>query len=136
MAWLNATPKLPEGSKRAQRGGSSCLSRIEELKKDKISPPMPPNPAPHLINRLIEIGIAETGGMGPSTLSWREIGEWQRLTGVELEPWEARLIRDLSAAYIAEGRLAEDHNCPPPWRAAITQQARDADEARLRSVLG
>jgi hypothetical protein len=136
MAWLNATPKPPEGSRRAKAGQTSKLSRIDQLKRDGVTPTMPPNAAPHIIARLLEIGLTETTGMGPAPLSWREIGEWQRNVSVELPPWEARLLRSLSVAYIAEGRRAESETCPPPWRAEVSQRERDIAEAKLRMLLG
>jgi hypothetical protein len=136
MAWLNATPKPPEGSKRAKNSQAPTLSRIDRLKRDGLTPPMPPNPVPHIVSRLLEIGLTETTGVGPAPLSWREISEWQRNTSVELAPWEARLLRSLSVAYIAEGRRAESETCPPPWHAAPTQREIDVAEARLRMVLG
>ena len=82
--------------------------------------------------------------MSPTPLSWGEIGEWQRQTNLSLEPWEVRLIRHLSVAYIAEGRKAEEENCPPPWRREMSDHEKALekarlmalDEARLRSVLG
>lgn len=101
-----------------------------------MTPAMPPNPAPHIIARLIELGITESNGMGPVPISWCEMAEWQRLTGVALDPWEARLLRQLSVAYIAESRRAESEACPAPWRREVTQAERDADERRLRVVLG
>lgn len=137
MAWLNATPKPPPGSKRAQTVDQMPLiSRIDKLKRDKITPGMPPNPMPHIITRLVEIGLTEANGMGASPLSWREINEWQRATGVVLSPWEARLIRSLSLAYLSEGRKAESETYPPPWRAPVTQREIETEEARLRMVLG
>lgn len=136
MAWLHATPKPPEGSRRAQNATAPKISRLDKMKMDGIAPKMPPNPAPHIVARLIEIGITETTGMGPAPLSWREIDAWCRRTRVDLAPWEARVIRQLSLAYIAEGRRAESDSCPAPWRTAITQRERDVDEAKLRMVLG
>lgn len=137
MAWLGATPKPPPGSKRAKiEDEASKISRIDRLKKDGITPPMPPNPAPHILSRLIEIGLTEANGMGASPLSWREIRAWQELTGVELTPWEARLIRHLSTAYLAESRRGESENCPPPWRAEVTEREREVEQARLEMVLG
>ena len=91
---------------------------------------MPPNPAPSLLAWLLELGITESGGMGPVPLSWREIAEWTRLSGIELPPWQVRLLRNLSVAYIAESRRAEEELCAPPW-------GRDPLEAmRMRAVLG
>jgi len=106
------------------------------MKKDGITPTMPPNPAPHLIARLTEIGITESGGMGPAPLSWREIEAWQRLTNVHIAPWEARLMRRLSLDYLTESRKAESENCPSPCRTEVTQREREVEEAKLRLVLG
>lgn len=97
---------------------------------------MPPNPAPHFTDRLIEIGLTEAAGMGAVPISWRQIEAWQQLTGVPLEPWEARLLRRLSAIYLAEGRTAESESCPPPWRTQVTAREREVEDAQLRSVLG
>lgn len=109
---------------------------MERLKRDRVTPAMPPNPLPHMITRLLEIGLSEAAGMGVGPISWLTIDAWQRLTGVELAPWESRLLRSLSVAYVAEGRRAESETCPPPWRAPVTQHERDAEEKRLRMVLG
>jgi hypothetical protein len=138
MAWLNATPKPDPRTKRAQYADSAPppISRIDDLKRYKITPQMPPNPAPHIINRLVEIGLTEAAGMGAAPLSWREIDAWCSRTRIDLSPWEARLIRKLSVEYLAESRRAESENCPPPWRAAITQREIDMEEAKLRMVLG
>lgn len=137
MAWLNATPKPPPGTKRAKIADDKpALSRLARLKGDGISPKMPPNAAPHIVDRLIEIGLTEAAGMGAGPVSWREINEWQAGVGVTLDPWEARLIRRLSNEYLAEGRRAESENCPPPWRAEVTERERVVELARLEMLLG
>jgi len=99
-------------------------------------PAMPPNPAPHIVNALLDIGLVQATAMGAAPLSWQEIEAWQRLTRSPLSPVEARLIRRLSTEYLAESRRAESENCPPPWRAPTTQREVDTEEARLRMVLG
>jgi hypothetical protein len=137
MAWLAATPKPPEGSLRAKSPGQApTISRADQMRKQGITPQMPPNPAPHIVTRLVEIGLTGSNGMGSVPLSWLEINEWQRATAVRLAPWEARLIRDLSVAYLAESRRAESETCPPPWRAQVTKREAETEEARLRAVLG
>lgn len=137
MAWLNATPKPPEGSKRAAANQQPpALSRIDQLKRDKIAPQMPPNPAPHVIDRLVEMGLTEAAGMGAGPLSWLTIAAWSTMTAVPLAPWEARLIRRLSIEYLAEGRRAESENCPPPWRGEITDREKQLEVDRLRLLLG
>lgn len=137
MAWLNATPKPDARTKRAKLADAEpALSRIDDMKKRKITPGMPPNPAPHIVARLVEIGLTEAAGMGNGPLSWPTIDAWCNRTGIDLAPWEARLIRQLSVDYVAESRLAESENCPPPWRAEVTQREIETELARLQMVLG
>ena len=137
MAWLNATPKPDAGTKRAKaEGNAPKLSRMDQMKRDKIVPQMPPNPAPHIIDRLVEIGLTEAAGMGAAPLSWQSILAWQDAVSVALPPWEARLIRKLSVEYLAESRRAESENCPAPWRGEVTQREVETEVDRLRMWLG
>ncbi len=137
MAWLHATPKPDARSRRGREEPAEArLSRIADLKRKKIDPPMPPNPAPHITDWLIEMGLTEAAGMGEVPISSRELAAWQDNTCVRLQPWEARLIRKLSKAYLDEGRAAESENCPAPWRAPVTQRELEIEEAQLRAVLG
>nr|WP_277923477.1 hypothetical protein [Sphingomonas sp. TREG-RG-20F-R18-01] len=112
------------------------LSRMATMKKDKLPVVMPPAPAYHLVEYLIEMGMSEAAGMGMVPLSWREINAWCDRTRVDLAPWEARLIRRLSTEYLAESRRAESENAPPPWRAEVTQRELDIEMARLEMLLG
>lgn len=106
------------------------------MKKDGITPQMPPISMPHIIARLTEIGMTEAVGMGVGPLSWVSIDAWKRGTGIRIPPWEARLIRQLSEAYLAEGRKAEDETCPPPWRAPVSRRERELEARALDMVLG
>jgi hypothetical protein len=137
MAWLAATPKPPRGSQRAASfDPDAAVSRHEQMRKMGVTPPMPPNPAPHLIDRFVEMGMMEAGGGGAVPLSWREIHYWQADTMVRLPPWEARLMRRLSVDYLAESRRAEDETCPAPWSAPHSEEMKRAELAILDSVLG
>ena len=137
MAWLHAVPKPAEGTKREQHGIQAAkLSRLDRLNKAGAAAPMPPNPLPHVIRRLIEMGITEAAGMGVAPISWTTLDAWQRTTGVPLSAWEARLIRQLSLAYVAESRKAESETCPPPWRIEVTASELEVAETRLRLLLG
>ena len=91
---------------------------------------------PNLTGWLIEIGLCEAAGMGMVPVAWSTIEAWQRLTGVSLSPWEAKLLHHLSTEYLAEGRRAESENCPAPWRSGVTQTEREIEQARLEMVLG
>lgn len=137
MAWFNATPKPDPRSRRGQREApTAVLSRGEQRKRDGLALSMPPNPAPHIIHRLVEIGLTEAAGMGAAPISWAAIHGWQQVTGVRLAPWEGRLLRKLSHAYLVESRRAEAETCPPPWRLVVTAREREVEERRLRALLG
>jgi hypothetical protein len=136
MAWLNAVPRPAEGASRARADVSAPkLSRAAQMRANGIrNPLMPPNPLPHVIDRLLEVGLSEAAGMGVGPVSWLTIDAWRRQTGAELMPWEARLIRRLSIEYVAEQRRAESENCPPPWRWEVTEAEKKAEVASLRSI--
>lgn len=53
--------------------------------------------------------------MGEGPISWRDLEAWSSQIGVELEPWEARLLVALSGDYVAERYRARKPDCPPPW---------------------
>jgi hypothetical protein len=140
MAWLAATPKPAEGSRRAERWEKAPVatkrSRAESMGKKAAENAMPPNPMPHLIERFMEMGMVEAAGMGTVALSWPTIAAWSHMTGVRLCPWEARLIRRLSVEYLAEGRRAEAETCPAPWKAPVSKAEIDAERAGLERLLG
>ncbi len=137
MAWLNTVPKPDERTKRAKLNlDTPKLTRAERMKKDRVPIPMPPNPLPHFVDRLIEIGLTEAAGMGTGPVSWLTIDAWCRLTGQTLQAWEIRLIRRMSVEYVAEQRRAESENCPPPWRWQVTETEQQAANRALEMVLG
>lgn len=133
---MQATPKPNPELQRNPHIKIISMSRIERLKLDGVEPPMPSNPAPHIIDRLIEIGLTEAAGMSAAPLSWREINAWCERTCIDLPPWEARLIRRLSGEYLSQSRKAEDENCPPPFRAPVTDRQREVEIQQLMAVLG
>lgn len=135
LAWLNAVPLPPPGSRRAEAEKHlNRPSRLDGFKKDKIPAPLPVNPAPHITGRLIAMGLVQPAGMGTGPLTWAEIAAWQQNMCVRLAPWEAALLRTLSAAYIAEGRRAEAENASPPWQWPITQREIDNEIAALEAL--
>lgn len=105
------------------------------MKADGITPVFPPHPAPHLVDYLMEIGPVEPAGMDNGPIGWSTMRHWQDQTGVTLEPWQARLIRQLSIEYLGEMRRAREPDCPAPW-GGMTADRRAAVEAKLRAAFG
>lgn len=73
-------------------------------------PLLPANPAPYVTDWLFEIGPGMDGPIG-----WQEMTAWERLTGIELNPWEARTIRWLSQEYLSERQQARKADSPAPY---------------------
>jgi hypothetical protein len=93
---------------------------------------LPPVSAPHIIARLWDIGPVEPGGMGGAPISWRTLQAWQDVTGVTLQPWEAQLLKRLSAEYLAEHSRAEDSERPAPF-VHVTPDHRRAVTSKIRA---
>lgn len=137
LAWLSATPKPDPKTKRGQQQDIELFSRIEGMRRSGIkSPPMPHNPAPKFTDWLVEMGLTEAAGMSAVPISWKEINAWCDRTGIDLLPWEARLMRRLSTDYLAESRKAESETCPPPWLSPSNEASIAAEMHLLDNILG
>lgn len=87
----------------------------------------------YLIVFLFQVGPTMAGGMGPAPLTHVELRAWQTNMGLQLQPWEANALRDLSIEWIAQLRAAESPDCKPPYgglrRANPAELDRLLDEA-------
>jgi len=92
---------------------------------------MPDNPAPHVVEWWMEIGPTAPDG----AICWQEMAAWERLTGVELAPWEARAIRRMSSAFLAQRHEARKPNCPPPYTTDVAQDVRDNVTAQFAAMM-
>lgn len=106
-------------------------TRAQRMREQSPDGELLPLPLPalscgeYLVSYLMEAGPSLATGMGPAPLTWSEIEVWQRLTGTPLQPWEARMLRDLSRAWVLESRQAEKPDAPAPWvRVELTTDAR------------
>ncbi|CDO37149.1 hypothetical protein [Novosphingobium sp. KN65.2] len=88
---------------------------MQRMKADGAIPELPHNPLPYLTEWLFEIGPTSPGGMSAAAIGWRDMEAWQGLSGVDLEPWEARTLRRLSSDFVAMLHDAKAIDCPPPY---------------------
>lgn len=113
-AWLNAVPERAKNDK----SETPRLTRLEKMRQDRrdpdFEPVMPEVQAGHLLLYLFEIGPVMTVGGYPAPVSHQEIESWQRLTGIELQPWEVRYFHRLSSVYMGEMTRAEKLNAKEP----------------------
>jgi hypothetical protein len=100
----------------------------------EYEPEMPPvEGCAHILRYLWEVGPVLGGGMAPAPITQQEIRAWQENSGVRLQPWEARWMRDLSMVYLSELHAAESPNRQPPWESdgmVRESQARAAQAMR------
>ena len=132
MGWLAATPRPYPG---ARPENAPKMSRAEQFERSGTAPAMPPLSTPWFIERLTEIGIVEPSGMGQGPISWTTLRAWQQLTGTPLAPWEARLLRALSAAFLAARNEGEDPLAQPPFFDQMTVIDPERAELQLRAAL-
>lgn len=76
---------------------------------------LPPNPAPYLVEWLFEIGPAADGAFGAGAMRLADIAADLAVSGIEVLPWEALILRRMSGAYCNELAEARDEARPPPW---------------------
>ena len=68
---------------------------------DLVDVPTFPDLMAHIWTAFIELHNGRTYGMsGPNPISYDTIYFWCSMTGVELTPWEIRVIKDLDNEYI------------------------------------
>lgn len=112
LAWLGAVPRDKDAAGVSTK--APLLTRLERDKKQGIVHDMPPCPSQFLVSYLMEIGPMEISGESKLPISHREIHYWQQNSGVRLSPWQSKLLRRLSAEFVAESRRAEDPDCVSP----------------------
>jgi len=76
---------------------------------------MPDCDALYLIEYLFDVGPVTHGGMGDAPLSHLELNAWQQNIGIELQPWEVRVMHRLSLEYLSESQKATAYDAPAPW---------------------
>ena len=111
-AWLDAIPQR-EGEK--DLPPNTVSRRDATLEKGGLIDMPELECGDYLIRHLFDVGPTLAGGMGNSPLTYSEIEAWQRITGIELLPWEAALLRRLSAEYLAESSAATKPDRPAPF---------------------
>lgn len=63
---------------------------------------------------FVELGMAEAG-LTLAPLSWAEIRAAAWASDGEIGPWEARLLRRMSSAYVGGRQVGRDPFAIPPW---------------------
>lgn len=55
----------------------------------------------YLLDWFQELQLSRTGnGFGPNPIAYQEIEAWQRLNGIELEPWEIQALKRIDLEWM------------------------------------
>jgi hypothetical protein len=132
-------PEHPQQNAGASRRKEQ--SRREVIEEKGAVPELPElECGGYLVGYLFEIGPTVPAGMGAGPISFEEIRAWQELTGISLNPWEARTLRRLSNDYLSESYNATKPDRPAPWKPEdmepvdLLATARDLEMAMLKLV--
>lgn len=60
---------------------------------------------------LFEVGPVGNDGF----VTWQELRSWQEVVGIDLEPWEACAILDMSKTFMSQKSLSASFACLCPW---------------------
>lgn len=60
---------------------------------------------------------------------------WQEMTGIELDPWEAKTLRQASIAYAGQKFDSRKVDCPAPYTDEVTAN-REAVASKVASIFG
>jgi len=102
---LNTAPEVDDKGK-----GQEPVTRLEAKKAKGERILLPDMSLPYLTNWFFEIGPIT----GEGVITWQEMAAWERITGVELDPWEAATLRLLSTHWLNMKHEARKPNCPQP----------------------
>ena len=68
-----------------------------------------------IIEYLLEIGPAQSFGMGLSPISFYDIYSWSKITGTHINHWDAISIKKLSKIYVSQYSISSEKECPAPY---------------------
>lgn len=87
---------------------------------------MPAVSCRYLLEILYELGPCMAGAMQAVAVTQSEISRWQFNQHRRLSPWEAGVIRRLSAAFVDEMGKATDLDAPSPLEPRMSSAERAA----------
>jgi hypothetical protein len=73
------------------------LGRAPKAETSADEPPECPLELAYLWSWFIELSYGLAPGFGPAMATWDNVGWWSQLMRIALDPWEARMLVELSA---------------------------------------
>lgn len=100
------------------------------MKQQGITPNLPDCDAPYFLDYFFSIGP------GSEPVSFQEIESWQRLSGIELDTWQAKTLRRLSIDYASQYEKSKNRSCQPPDEDELTElQLKELATKKFRNAM-
>ena len=118
------------------------LTRAQKIERNGGFPLFPSvGDADYVITYWHDLGVVESGAMGPIPLSSKEILSWQECTGIDLQAWEFRVLREMSRRYLIQYEESKKPECSPPFgdpvnefdRAVVSKKVGNAFKAFIQA---
>jgi hypothetical protein len=140
LAWLQTAPVNPTEEHRnlshKKSNTPEPTTRIQEMLNKGEQPDLPEVfGGLYLVEYLMDAGPGSVAGMGMVPITWPDLAAWQDQIGIQLAPWESKMLRRLSGEYLAQARKSEQPDCPSPAYTPLTDEVRDAVANRLGNAL-
>jgi hypothetical protein len=132
MGWLHATPKSKASSKNVDE---QLVTRQTNYVNNGVEIIYPPCSMIYMVDYLFSAGPTISSPMGKTPLTHQEIYAWQMNMGIELCPWEANALREISRQYLSELLQSDKHDSPPPWVPEIDKEQGEIIVKRVQDVL-
>lgn len=137
IAWLHTAPNPKQDAANTTNHVDPPMTRLQTLRAQDAQPDIPAaGPGAYLVDHLFDAGPLVSTGQGSAALSWRDMAAWQSGTGIELQPWEARIVRALSHVYLSSAIAAKSPDCPAPYAEAPAPDQRTRVANSLRAIFG
>jgi len=75
-----------------------------------------------IVNYLFDAGPTSAAGQHGAALTWADLQAWQAGAGINLPPWQLRLLRRLSVEYLSESMTADAWDAPPSWERDVDRE--------------
>lgn len=133
LGWWHAIPQPKPGKAVVVQR----LNRVQIAHEGGAKPDLPPLDArlQEIVGLLFDAGPVSSSAGGSMPLTWADLQAWQAATGLDLPPWQLRLLRRLSGDYLMELNQGASVDAPPPWERNLTPQRRKKVAKHVRSIL-
>lgn len=128
LGWLHAAPKLKATDTENQ-------TRYKKFNDEGQEIEYPPCQLNYMVDYLFSAGLSISGINGDSPLTHQEILAWRKNMQIDICPWEANTLREMSRHYLAQMIKSDKYDAPPPWIPEINEEKGKKVANKVKDIL-